>query len=82
MPESQVKKIWNGVFAVLLLYTLTIFPFKLCFLSFKILEDEAQKAPDDTLGWNTLGLVTDVLFWIDLLINFLSAYVDENGNVV
>lgn len=79
LPDSGLKRFWNIVFAVLLLYTLTLFPFKLCFLSFKILEDSGDKTPDDTEGWRILGLITDILFWIDLFINFLSAYSDKKG---
>eukprot|EP00746_Dinoflagellata_sp_MGD_P134273 gnl/MRDRNA2_/MRDRNA2_68101_c0_seq1.p1 gnl/MRDRNA2_/MRDRNA2_68101_c0~~gnl/MRDRNA2_/MRDRNA2_68101_c0_seq1.p1 ORF type:complete len:734 (+),score=99.01 gnl/MRDRNA2_/MRDRNA2_68101_c0_seq1:63-2264(+) len=81
-PDANLKKFWNGVFAILLLYTLTLFPFKLCFMSFKILEDPKDKAPDDTPEWKALAMIVDVLFWIDLVINFFSAYEADKGKVI
>ena len=32
--------------------------------------------------WNYIDIAVDLLFWIDLVINMLSAYYDEEGKLV
>lgn len=81
--DSNFKQVWNIVTVVLLVLTATVFPFKLCFMDFQIFRTEeeelenAMESPD--LGWVIFEMSMDVLFWIDLVLNFFFAIPDEDG---
>jgi hypothetical protein len=57
-PDSLVKKIWNGVLAVLLIYTATIMPYRMAFI-----ESEMWDA------WFFVELTIDTLFFVDVVVN-------------
>jgi hypothetical protein len=62
MPDSKFKIGWSIVVILLLLYTATFVPYRVAFI-------------DSDAGWiTTLDDVTDILFGIDIIINFLSSY--------
>ena len=64
MPESGIKTFWNIVIIFLLLYTATIVPFRTAFID------------DVTPSFEKFEICIDILFLMDLIINFISAYVD------
>jgi len=33
-------------------------------------------------SWQYIDIATDILFWIDLIMNFISSYNDEDGKIV
>ena len=70
LPDSTVKLTWNVILAVMLLYTALVMPVRIFFFD------------TPSLGWTIIERTIDALFWLDMLINFISAYVDENDNVV
>ena len=37
---------------------------------------------DDDDFWSVFDTVIDALFWVDLIINFLSAYYDEENKLI
>lgn len=67
-PDSYCKFCWNIILVILLIYTATITPFRLCFF--------------DPILYNTwwwIDTAVDVLFFFDILVNLSSAYInDEN----
>lgn len=69
MPESKLKIIWNFVIIALLTYTATFVPYSAAFI------DNPTEAQSD-FEW-----LVDVLFIIDLFVNLLSAYEDEDKNI-
>ncbi|CAD8179140.1 unnamed protein product [Paramecium octaurelia] len=70
-PNSIFRQIWNGIFLLMMIYVATILPFRISFY----LDNEVQ-------AWYYADIVTDVLFWFDLIISFLSGYYDEEGKLV
>lgn len=62
LPDSSFKIVWNLIIVVLLIYTATFVPFRVSFLG------------DDTLAIYVLDVLTDILFGIDIVVNFMSAY--------
>lgn len=83
-PHSRFKKYWNVVVSWLLIYTATVFPYKLCFLSFRIPENpgDLPEPLDDNLVWDVISVIVDLLFWMDLVICFFSSYYDSEGQIV
>lgn len=70
-PDSKFKKIWSVVLIFLLIYVATIMPFNIAFVDL----DESQ-------GWFIIDTIIDFAFITDVLINFISGYIDEEGNLI
>ncbi|CDW71963.1 cation channel family protein [Stylonychia lemnae] len=64
LPDSQIKRIWNFVIIFLLAYTASFVPVKTAFFD------------DDPPGLYEFELFLDCLFYLDLFIQFISAYED------
>mmetsp|Transcript_114458 Transcript_114458/g.364945 ORF Transcript_114458/g.364945 Transcript_114458/m.364945 type:complete len:817 (-) Transcript_114458:91-2541(-) len=80
--NSPVRTTWTVVLFLLLLYTATIFLYRLCFCVFHINEDGADPIGSDDPFWNTLDRCVDVLFLVDLVANFFLSYKDVRGNEI
>jgi CRP-like cAMP-binding protein len=70
-PNSLFKNIWNSVLSVLLIYTLVVMPLSICFF-----ESNSEDA------WFVVDITIDFLFFLDILVNFNSAYYDTNGILI
>ena len=70
MPNSFLKTIWNLILIGLLIYTATYMPFSMCFIDTP--SPISQK----------FDQVVNILFTIDIFINFISAVDLENGTFV
>ena len=64
-PKDPFKQIWNVIIMILLAYTATYMPYKTCFVD------------DSTVLADTVDWTVDVLFMVDIVINFLSAFETE-----
>lgn len=69
MPHSLFKSVWNVVLIVLLIYTATYMPYKICFI------DEPTSTSE------IIDSVVDWLFAIDIIVNFISAVELADGNI-
>ncbi|CAD8104476.1 unnamed protein product [Paramecium sonneborni] len=70
-PDEQFKTIWNMLLIFLLLATTIITPFKVCFID----------SGNDGF-WFWVDVIFDILFFADIVINFLSAFYDEEQKVI
>lgn len=68
MPDSRFKINWNMVIIILLLYTATFVPYRTAFID------------DASGGLAGFEWLVDILFMIDLFVNFISAYEDGDKN--
>lgn len=62
MPDSKFKTFWNIAVIVLLAYTSTFVPFQVAFVD------------QDSSFEIFLNYLVDILFGVDIIVNFLSAY--------
>jgi Ion transport protein len=69
MPDSDVISYWNVIMMLLLLYTATYVPFKTAFV------DESPQYV------NNIEFAIDSLFFIDIVVNFISAYENAEKNI-
>jgi len=69
-PKSKLRLGWTFVVLFLLTYTATITPYRLTF---------EEHTP---IGWRVIDYIIDALFFTDLLMNFISAYYDDEGKLV
>jgi hypothetical protein len=70
LPESSVKLYWQFVLVFLMLYTSFVTPLRLTFIE------------DDSPGWMGVEYTVDILFLIDILMTFNSAYYDEMNELI
>lgn len=69
-PNSGFLKNWTYVLIFLLIYTATIMVFRICF------EDIT------TNGWLVLDICVDILFLVDVILNFYMGYYDIHGYLI
>jgi len=69
MPDSKLKTFWNAIIAALLIYTATVVPYRTAFL------DSASE------GYKLFEYCVDALFFLDLIVNFVSAYEDKDKRI-
>ena len=69
MPTSKFKTVWNLLVILLLGYTSTVVPFQVAFID------------EDTSFAAFINYLIDVLFGLDIIVNFFSAYEDSNHRI-
>jgi hypothetical protein len=67
LPDDPFKRFWNVLIIILLTYVATYVPYDICFAP------SAMEAYSLIKIWD---LVVDFLFFIDIIVNFLSSYDD------
>eukprot|EP00924_Labyrinthula_sp_SR-Ha-C_P016240 maker-scaffold_52-augustus-gene-1.0-mRNA-1 protein AED:0.16 eAED:0.17 QI:0/0/0.5/1/0/0.5/2/1605/861 len=70
LPRSRERRMWETFIVLLLFYILIVVPVRVCF---------------DILvtGWAAaLDLIIDMLFILDILVNFVSAYISEENEII
>ena len=73
MPDSNFKIFWNLVTIVLLIYTAIFVPYNVAF----------SDSNERSLAQTTIDYSIDILFSIDIVINFFSGYEDTTeGKIV
>uniref|UniRef100_A0A672LRX5 Potassium voltage-gated channel subfamily H member 6-like n=1 Tax=Sinocyclocheilus grahami TaxID=75366 RepID=A0A672LRX5_SINGR len=79
---SPFKAVWDWIILLLVLYTAVFTPYSAAFL-LNEQEDERRRTCGYTCNpLNVVDLVVDVMFIIDILINFRTTYVNHNDEVV
>lgn len=91
---TAFRRIWDIVVAVMLLYTTSIFIYRIVFVQFRISDgvndtpDSADDCPNglepDDVCWGFAAL-DQVLYWmfvLDFFVNFFFSYTDGNGQEV
>ena len=74
-PDDPFKDVWDITQSMLVTYALIFFPFQLAFMDVR--DDE-----EDILGLVIFEHFTTIIFAIDIFINFISAYHDDNDNLI
>lgn len=69
-PQDKIKTLWTVVIVFLLIYTAIFVPYKIAFIE---TESEVLKIVEATV---------DILFGIDIIVNFISATENKNGQLV
>ena len=66
MPDSKFKTFWNITIILLLGYTSTVVPFQVAFVD------------EDSTFATFVNYLVDVLFGVDIIVNFFSAFEQRN----
>ncbi|XP_072311602.1 voltage-gated inwardly rectifying potassium channel KCNH6 isoform X2 [Eucyclogobius newberryi] len=82
LQYSPFKAFWDWIILILVLYTAVFTPYSAAFLL-----DEHGDVRQRSCGYtcnplNVADLLVDVLFIVDIVINFRTTYVDQNDDVV
>lgn len=71
-PNSMFKLLWNIIILVLAAYTAILFPIRLAFMD----ENDIGKA------MFVFDLATDLVFIVDIILNFFFVEEDVNGEMI
>jgi len=69
-PDNNCKSYWDLLVTIILIFTCTLIPYRISFIEH-----------EDTNWKIALGLI-DVLFFIDIIFNFNTAFLDENFKLI
>lgn len=69
-PESKFIKAWSFIILLLLIYTASVVPYRLCFIE------------ETIMSWFILENIIDSLFFCDIIVTFNSSYHDEEMKLV
>jgi len=80
-PYGYFKKAWNFIMAILILYISLAVPVRLSF-SRNPKMFEANRSTDYEDGWLPIDIITDIIIFFDMIINFISAYENMAGLLI
>ena len=69
-PEDTWKEQWDLFVSLVLIFTCAVTPFRLAFIE------------EDTLDWEIINGVTDLIFFIDMILIFNTAFYDEDFKMI
>uniref|UniRef100_A0A0R3RIP7 Ion_trans domain-containing protein n=1 Tax=Elaeophora elaphi TaxID=1147741 RepID=A0A0R3RIP7_9BILA len=75
---SPFKAVWDWIILLLVIYTAIFTPYVAAFL---LREDSSRKARFSE-PLEIIDLIVDIMFIVDIIINFRTTYVNENDEVV
>lgn len=82
MHYSPFKAVWDWLILLLVIYTAIFTPYSAAFLLNDNEEQKRQECGYSCNPLNMVDLIVDIMFIIDILINFRTTYVNQNEEVV
>ncbi|KAM4626200.1 voltage-gated inwardly rectifying potassium channel KCNH7 [Discoglossus pictus] len=79
---SPFKAVWDWLILLLVIYTAIFTPYSAAFLLNDTEEQKRRKCGYSCNPLNVVDLIVDIMFIIDILINFRTTYVNQNEEVV
>ncbi|XP_060634003.2 potassium voltage-gated channel subfamily H member 7 isoform X6 [Anolis sagrei] len=79
---SPFKAVWDWLILLLVIYTAIFTPYSAAFLLNDSEEQKTQACGYSCNPLNMVDLIVDIMFIIDILINFRTTYVNKNEEVV
>ncbi|XP_075873142.1 potassium voltage-gated channel subfamily H member 6a [Nelusetta ayraudi] len=79
---SPFKAVWDWLILLLVLYTAVFTPYSAAFLLTELEEKRRRTCGYTCNPLNVVDLVVDIMFIVDILINFRTTYVNRNDEVV
>ena len=70
MPHYKISKVWQAIIQLILVYTAIYVPIKITFFA-----DDSIKTP----VMDIIDIIVDILFIMDLFVNFIMAYEKIDG---
>lgn len=70
LPSNTGKKYWDNFLMLLICYVILVLPYKFAFVE------------EIYLGWDILDYIIDTFFLIDLFLEFLTAYRDDEDKII
>uniref|UniRef100_A0A3Q1HWG3 Cyclic nucleotide-binding domain-containing protein n=1 Tax=Anabas testudineus TaxID=64144 RepID=A0A3Q1HWG3_ANATE len=79
---SPFKAVWDWLILLLVIYTAIFTPYSAAFLLNDIEEQKRRECGYSCSPLNVVDLIVDIMFIVDILINFRTTYVNTNEEVV
>ena len=65
-PDNNFKGYWDLLVTLILVFTCTLIPYRISFIE------------NETSGWKLALGIIDILFFIDIIFNFNSAFLNDD----
>uniref|UniRef100_A0A9J7YBJ6 Potassium channel, voltage gated eag related subfamily H, member 7 n=1 Tax=Cyprinus carpio carpio TaxID=630221 RepID=A0A9J7YBJ6_CYPCA len=79
---SPFKAVWDWLILLLVIYTAVFTPYSAAFLLNDVEEQKRRECGYSCSPLNVVDLIVDIMFIVDILINFRTTYVNANEEVV
>uniref|UniRef100_A0AAR2L713 Cyclic nucleotide-binding domain-containing protein n=1 Tax=Pygocentrus nattereri TaxID=42514 RepID=A0AAR2L713_PYGNA len=79
---SPFKAVWDWLILLLVIYTAIFTPYSAAFLLNDLEEQKRRECGYSCSPLNVVDLIVDIMFIVDILINFRTTYVNTNEEVV
>lgn len=79
---SPFKAVWDWLILLLVIYTAIFTPYSAAFLLNDLEEERRRECGYSCSPLNVVDLIVDIMFIVDILINFRTTYVNTNEEVV
>ena len=79
---SPFKAVWDWLILLLVIYTAIVTPYSAAFLLSDTEEQKIQSCGYSCSPLNVVDLIVDIMFIVDIVINFRTTYVNVNDEVV
>ncbi|XP_061128019.1 potassium voltage-gated channel subfamily H member 7 [Syngnathus typhle] len=79
---SPFKAVWDWLILLLVIYTAIFTPYSAAFLLNDVEEQSRRECGYSCSPLNVVDLIVDIMFIVDILINFRTTYVNSNEEVV
>uniref|UniRef100_A0A673FVL1 Potassium channel, voltage gated eag related subfamily H, member 7 n=1 Tax=Sinocyclocheilus rhinocerous TaxID=307959 RepID=A0A673FVL1_9TELE len=79
---SPFKAVWDWLILLLVIYTAVFTPYSAAFLLNDVEEQKRRECGYSCSPLNVVDLMVDIMFIVDILINFRTTYVNTNEEVV
>ncbi|XP_077055592.1 voltage-gated inwardly rectifying potassium channel KCNH7 isoform X9 [Siphateles boraxobius] len=79
---SPFKAVWDWLILLLVIYTAIFTPYSAAFLLNDLEEERRRECGYSCSPLNVVDLIVDIMFIVDILINFRTTYVNANEEVV
>ena len=77
-PDNNIKSHWDTFITIILVFTCIVTPAQLAF-SFSSNENSESESENN---WEIINGVIDLLFTLDIILNFNTAYIDDDFRVI
>uniref|UniRef100_A0A0N4ZNR3 Cyclic nucleotide-binding domain-containing protein n=1 Tax=Parastrongyloides trichosuri TaxID=131310 RepID=A0A0N4ZNR3_PARTI len=79
---SPFKAVWDWIILLLVIYTAIFTPYVAAFLLRETQNNGTRKGTSFTEPLEIIDLIVDIMFIVDIIINFRTTYVNDNDEVV
>ena len=75
LPNNKYKMLWDYIINFIILYSIIVTPYQIAFTDNNYYSNDGNKI-------NVIDLITDIFLFIDIILNFFTAYIDKFDKLI